>query len=162
MNPNHHQLQWYLHPQAELLRLVMPFTHCCKASRQGQAPSPISSVVWQEPAARDICQTCTLPSGWPHCHGFSSSDLEGPHVSRYLHREVVGVLCHGWHLSWVAFLSEGTLSSSGGWSCTPPFNADKTPRTLPFHLSTLWYISTKWDLTDFLTPGLRCWVQWNQ
>lgn len=104
------------------------------ASRQGQAPSPISCVVWQEPAARELWQTCTLPSGWPHCHALSPPDLEGPHVSRYLHREVVGVLCCGWHLSWMAFLSEGTLPSPGGCSCTPTFNADKTPR--PFHFTS--------------------------
>lgn len=108
MDPKHHQLQWYLHPQAELLSLMMPFTHSCKAFRQGQALSPITSEVWQEPAARDLWQTCTLPSAWPRCCAFSSADLWGPHVSRYFHRGVLRVLCCGWHLSWVAFLSEGS------------------------------------------------------
>lgn len=39
-----HQLQWHLHPPAELLRLITHFTHSCKASRQGQVWSPISCV----------------------------------------------------------------------------------------------------------------------
>lgn len=61
-----HQLQWHLHPSAELLRLITLFTHSCKASRQGQVWSPISCVVWQESAVRHLLQLHALyPGGEP-------------------------------------------------------------------------------------------------
>lgn len=93
-----------LHPQAELLRFITHFTNSCKASGQGQAWSSISCLVWQEPAARDLLQP----------HAFYPIAMPSPHQtwrpvgSRYLHREVISVLCCGWHLPWVAFLYGGS------------------------------------------------------
>lgn len=105
INAKHHQLQWHLSPQAEMLRLITHFTHSCKASRQGQTWISMSCVVWQEPAAKHLLQSHALHTGGGLLYyAFSSLHIWRPLGWRYLHRETARVLCCGWHLSWVAFL----------------------------------------------------------
>lgn len=145
MDPKHHQLQ---HPQAELLRLMMPFTHSCKASRQGGALSPIC---WGVTGASSKRALANLPSTL----GVTSvpplllrpSDL----MSQGISTEVGGALCCGQPLSQVASLSEGSPFLFTGMELHSPFNADEIPR--PFHFTSPPFGTSVHD--EFLTPGLR-------
>lgn len=149
-----------LHPQAELLRLMMPFTYSCRSLQARTSPKLHRMCGVTGASSKRPLKNLHSASGDPTAT--PPHQTLGTRVWRNFHREFVGVLCCGWHHSWVAFSVKGAFSSAGGWSCTPPFNVDKTPRALPFPHFTLWYLSTRWDLADFLTPGLRYWVQWNQ
>lgn len=122
MDPKHHQLQ---HPQAELLRLMMPFTHSCKASRQGGALSPICWAVTGASSKRALANlpsTLGVTSVPPFLlrpsdlmsQGISTRRLEGPSAAANT------------FLRWLLSV-KGALSSSRGWSCTPPLMLIKSP-----------------------------------